>query len=151
MRATKILILLVCAVGLAAALAPAAEAQSFLGEYCWTVQPANNPPALARFGVTNQGGPYYILQGYVTGAPTGVPLFFGSGIMNGGKLYLSFTMTMDEGFWQNASQMRGEMDGTTLNGSMWELGTNYDGQSPTPFYPYFDGLTMTYNPTCTQP
>jgi hypothetical protein len=148
MRGTKILVVLMFALGLAAAWAPAADAQVFIGEHCWTLQPpGQQSPALARFGVTNQGGPYYILQGYVTGVPNGRPILFGSGIFVGGSLYLTFTMTMEEGTtYKNASQMQGVLNGTTLNGSMWELGNSFNSTNPTtPFNPYFEnGMMMTY-------
>jgi hypothetical protein len=153
MRGTKILVALLLALGLAAALAPAAEAQTFFGEHCWTVGTVNNPPALARFGVTNTGGPYYLLQGYVTGVPNGVPILFGSGIFVGGNLYLNFTSTKEKVTGsKTTAQMQGVLDGTTLNGSMWDLGMYYDSANPTePFSPYLDSLHMTYNPSCAQP
>jgi hypothetical protein len=159
MRGTKILIVLGCVLGLVAAWTPAAEAQSFIGEVCWTVQPASNPPALAHMGVTYMGAgasssSYYLLQGYVTGVPQGVPILFGSGIFNGGNLYLNLTLTMEEGTtFKSAAQMRGVLNGTTLSGSLWEMGLDYNptGNPTTPIAPYFDGLTMTYNPTCTLP
>jgi hypothetical protein len=146
MRGTRILIVLGCVLGLAAALAPAAEAQVFIGEVCWTVQHASDPPVLARMGVTNMGGPYYILQGYVTGVPQGVPILFGSGIFNGGNLYLELTATMEEtSGYRNTSQMRGSLNGATLGGSLWEIGMDYNPSNPTtPFSPYIDALTMTY-------
>lgn len=158
-RAGRIGWLAAALLGVTLLLAAPANAQVFMGQYCWTVTithedgytvPPPQPQALVRFGVTNTGPSYYLLQGFVDLGPDGYPLLMGSGIAVGPSIFFTFALTHDAGFWKSKSQLQAVLDGS-LNGSMWEIGQEYDSGSPTPYYNYYTQMALTYNPSCTPP
>jgi len=151
MKLTRTLIFVAAVASVLAAGTPIAAAQTYLGEFCWSLSEHHGSGNAAvgdiiyrlRAGVTHLGGRYYLVQGEMGGF--GAPLLLqATGVVVGDVLWLSGTTTEGRCSFQGGVCHAGIMQlalnfstsGSVLWGGFWRLQT--DIVSP-------DGLTASFS------
>lgn len=129
-----------------------AEAQTFLGEFCWNITITEKetgpiPPETipARMGVTYMGGVYYTLQG-IASPPEGPVVLEGTGIVQGPQVLILLNMTHDEiGFEtrHETSTFHMVLSASNLSGTTWDVGTNFNTSTRT-FDNHYSAGTATF-------
>lgn len=129
-----------------------AEAQTFLGEFCWQMTGTENesgpiPPetALARMGVTYLGGSYYLLQGIANSAD-GPVILNGTGIFYGSQVLMTLTLSQDHtpfDHWRDGSTVQVTLDASSLSGTFWDVGSSFNPTTRT-FGPMYSAGTATF-------
>jgi hypothetical protein len=130
-----------------------AEAQTFLGEFCWQMTGTENetgpiiPPetALARMGVTYLGGSYYLLQG-IANSTDGPVILNGTGIFYGSQVLMSLSLSQDHtpiGPWRDSSTVQVTLNASSLSGTWWDVGSSFNPTTRT-FGPMYGAGTWTF-------
>ncbi len=118
-------------------LFPAADAmaQGYLGKYCWTLtittrETGSVTPETFAFqaDVLYLGGESYSLNGKVVPSGDNPAVYSGTGIVIGGTLYASMAGSQSHASsgWQDSSVMHLELDVSTLNGTMYDVGNDFN-------------------------
>ncbi len=153
--AGSIMAAVVFILGLNISQALAGNSFNFLGETTWTVTInetyQNNVPIGTTFTMTGAisklGGNYYLFQGYVLNSGDGPFLLAGSGVLNGGVLYLTLNTSQQHTDSQTDSNrdtgvMHVQVDPSTLSGTFYEVGHDFD-RVPHAFSERFTAGTVT--------
>jgi hypothetical protein len=130
-------------------------AQQYLGQTTWTVTKTQdkhgpvNPPQNFTFtgSITRMGGAYYTMQGYVNVPADGPFIAAGGGVLLGNLLYLTLSTSQRHvGTDRDSRVLHLELNKTTLNGTYYEEGRDFDtataGPSPV-FSDHFSAGTVT--------
>lgn len=119
----------------------AAEATpNYLGDYCWTLTITDTTVSdlqvgatfILRFGVTYMGGSYYSLQGIATFANDGPYVVAGSGVLQGSTIHLAASGGQDHvpyTTWRDTSKLMMALDASTLNGTFYDIGSDFNTSS----------------------
>jgi len=151
MKKSGLVILMILA-ALVLAWGTRAEAQTFLGEFCWQITGTENesgpiPPetALARMGVTYLGGSYYLLQG-IANSPDGPVILNGTGIFYGSQVLMSLSLSQDHtpfDHWRDSSIIQMTLNASSLSGTWWDVGNSFNLTTRT-FLPMYGAGTATF-------
>ncbi len=101
MQKTRILVFLAALATVLTAGPPSAAAQTYLGEFCWSIfitadesGPVSEGPGVLKAGVTQLGGAYYLLQGRLPTEDN--PAFVnGTAVVIGNDIWINGTTTQD--------------------------------------------------------
>ena len=135
---------------------PGWGAPKYLGESTWTVtitiredgNVSENISGSVKMAITQTGGNYYTVQGYIELPDDGPYIMAGGGALIGETIYLNLTTTQKhtDGNWRDTGMMQVQLNKTTLNGTFYEIGYDFDvgsaGDSPH-FADRFTGGTLT--------
>ena len=116
---------------------PAADAmaQGYLGKYCWTLTittretgPVTPETFTLQADVLYLGGESYSLNGKVVPSGDNPAVYSGTGVVIGGTLYASMAGSQshasDAG--RDSSVMHVELNTSTLNGTVYEVGNDFN-------------------------
>lgn len=136
-----------------------AEAQTFLGEFCWNITttekkagPISSETLPVRMGVTYMGGVYYTLQGISSGPEGQGPVVLGgTGIVQGTQVLLTLDSAYDESRSvtnpkRKISTFQMVLSASDLSGTYWDVGTNFNTSTRT-FDNHYSAGTATFT-TC---
>jgi hypothetical protein len=153
--AVSIMAAAVFILGLNISQALAGNSFNFLGETTWTVtinETYNNNVTIGTTfpmtgAISKVGGNYYLFQGFVQNSGDGPFLLAGSGVLNGGVLYLTLNSSQQHTDSQTDSNrdtgvMHVQVDPSTLNGTFYEVGHDFD-RVPHAFSERFTAGTVT--------
>jgi hypothetical protein len=95
-------------------------------------------------GISKVGDEFYLFQGYVTLPDDGPFVMSGSGFMNGNtlKFTLSESQFHTSNSWRDSGVMHVSMDKTTLNGTLYDIGHDFN-TSTRQFAPRYTAATLT--------
>lgn len=129
-----------------------AVAGSYLGEYCWSMQvtetdtgPVSEGPFLVRAGATSMGGAYYMLQGTVTVSDDSPMVFGGAGTVVGNEVVFTLNGSQQHSAepWRDTSTLQVRIDLSTLNGTLWDIGNDFN-TSQRSFDRRYSAATLTH-------
>jgi hypothetical protein len=121
--------------GLSLSPAQATSTPVYLGQTTWsgTITAGDNvgQTFTCTGGITRLGDTYYEFQGYVN-MPSGVFVIAGGGVLINGQVIFSVTtsQTHSDSNWHDTGVMRVTLDQSTLNGTSYEIGHDYDTGTP---------------------
>jgi len=110
-----------------------AGAIEYLGEFCWSFTYNENTAGeitpvtgISKYGITNTGGGYYLLQGKGTDDSTAG--FFASAVIDGNHLVITAYGTYENTELNNRQTRisQWKLDLVTLNGTVWRTVTRFD-------------------------
>jgi hypothetical protein len=139
--------------GLCASHALASNPVTYLGKTTWTatITDDNKPSKIgASFtitgGISKVGDEFYLFQGYVTVGTDGPFVMSGSGFMMGSTLVFTLAESQKHTSesWRDSGVMHVSVDTSTLNGTFYDIGHDFDASSRT-----FDQRYTAGNLTCT--
>jgi len=126
--------------------APSPGVAQYLGETTWTVSitqdeygPKSNTSIMTG-AITRAGGAYYTMQGYANPPGDAPFILAGGGVLIGQTLYLTLTAsqlhTNSPDNWRDTSVVQFQLDKTTLNGTLYEVGHDFKLSSagPSPIF-----------------
>ncbi len=134
-----------------------AAAQSYLGTYCWnmtitftTVTGAQHGPFVMQADVAHVGGNTYSMHGRLTPSGDAPAIYSGSGPIIGNTLYLSMagSQSHTSEAWRDTSVAHLELDLSTLNGTIYDVGTDYNPATGVFSNHRYTAATLTLLPTC---
>ncbi len=107
---------------------------TYLGKTTWTVHVDQStvPQAAGQSftmtgAVSKVGDEFYLFQGYVNDAVSGPYVVSGSGFLNGTTLVFTLSESQrHSGASRDSGVLHVELDKTTLNGTMYDIGHDYD-------------------------
>ena len=121
--------------GLGSSNALAGSAVTYLGRTTWTgkITQANYSKNIGNTftvvgGITRVGDEFYAFQGYVTAGTDGVVVLSGSGFLMGTTLLFTMSESQEhtDNSWRDSGVMRVSVDQSTLNGTFYDIGLDYD-------------------------
>ena len=107
----------------------------YLGKLCFTFTiterqtgPVSGQAFTAKLDTTFLGGDSYAFNGYVSVADDGPFVVTGSGVMVGTVLYINFhgTQKHTSESWRDTGTNQTQLDLSTLSGTFYEVGHDYD-------------------------
>ncbi len=113
---------------------------TYLGKTTWTatITDDTDPTKIgATFtvtgGVSKVGGEFYMFQGYVTPDTDGPFVISGSGFLMGNTLVFTASESQQHTIetWRDSGVMHISIDKTTLNGTFYDIGTDYNPSGKT--------------------
>lgn len=113
------------------------------GEVCWSmyvIQTEDGPatateqgPFIARYRMTHTGGSYFILQGTITVPNDNPVLHFGSAVRIDNEILITMNTSQDHNSsnpsdapWRDTGTLHIRLDATTLNGTFWQNGLDFN-------------------------
>jgi hypothetical protein len=126
---------LVLILGLSSSQVQAVSTPQYLGKTTWEITITDDTVEAkigAKFtitgGVTKVGDEFYLFQGYVIPEGDGPFVVSGSGFLNGNTL--EFTLSESQYHtsetWRDSGVMHVSMDKTTQNGTVYDIGHDFD-------------------------
>jgi hypothetical protein len=132
-----------------------AAAMRYIGQITWTAEQTEDetgPITPVTFpmtvGISQMGGPYYIVQGIVN-LPSGAPVILsGGGQIVGSDLVLTMTCCRDDVSvsWFSGSSLYAKVDKTSLNGIFKVINNNFNTSSHSFDSSYVAGNLTTSTP-----
>ena len=125
--------------------APSRAAAQYLGQSTWNISVTQRESgavseSISMTGaITRTGGTYYTMQGHVSLPDDGPFILAGGGVLIGETLYLSLATAQHhtENSWRDTGVMHVQLNKTTLNGTFYEVGHDFQTSSIGPS-PVFD-------------
>ena len=146
MKKKAVVFVFLVSLGLSILGAPSVVAAQYLGETIWTVSitqdeygPKSNTSIMTG-AITRAGGAYYTMQGYANPPGDAPFILAGGGVLIGQTLYLTLTAsqlhTNSPDNWRDTSVVQFQLDKTTLNGTLYEVGHDFKLSSagPSPIF-----------------
>jgi hypothetical protein len=121
--------------GLSVSNALAVNSFNYLGKTTWTATITDdNKPEKIGFsftvtgGISKVGDEFYLFQGYVTAGTDGPFVMSGSGFMMGTTLVFTLSESQQHTSitWRDSGVMHVSIDKTTLNGTFYDIGHDFD-------------------------
>ncbi|PKN28797.1 MAG: hypothetical protein CVU64_11440 [Deltaproteobacteria bacterium HGW-Deltaproteobacteria-21] len=121
--------------GLGFSNALAGSVVTYLGKTTWTAkitQASDSKNIGGTFtvvgGITKVGDEFYAFQGYVTSDSDGPFVMSGSGFLMGTTLLFTLSESQEhtDNSWRDSGVMRVSMDQSTLNGTFYDIGLDYN-------------------------
>jgi hypothetical protein len=141
---------LVLTLGLNLSPVQAASSPSYLGQTTWTVtitQSTVQGNVGQQFpvtgGITRLGDNYYLFQGFVTPGDDNPFVMSGGGVLLNGQVILTLSTSQNHtDTWRDGGIMQVNLSQATLNGSLYEIGHDYNTASPGSFDQRFTAGTL---------
>ena len=134
-----------------------AQNASYMGRYCWTITVTDTTvtgmtvPAtfVLTSDIVGMGGVSYTLTGYTTDPGDNPAVYGGVGHIVGNTLYLNLTGSQKHiGQDRDTSVFHAEIDPTTLAGTFYEVGNDFNVVTRSPDSGRYTAGTIALAPTC---
>jgi hypothetical protein len=134
-RISVLLFSLALLLGMSGVQAQAASTPSYLGQTSWSVtitQNTSDPGLVGQSfpvtgGITRLGDNYYLFQGYVAPPDDNPFVLSGGGVLLNGQLILTLNTSQNHtDTWRDGGLMQVNVSQDTLNGSLYEIGHDYN-------------------------
>ncbi|EKD96995.1 MAG: hypothetical protein ACD_23C01143G0001 [uncultured bacterium] len=113
-----------------------ALAVEFIGNYCWTITITDSTvtglvipsTAVLKSDIVNMGGTSYALTGTITDPGDNPYMLGGVAQSIGSKIYMHLTGSQSHlsGGWRDSSVIYAELDASTLSGTMYDMGNDFN-------------------------
>lgn len=133
-KIAALIVTVVLLLGPVGSAALAAGSVTYLGKATWTAlitdstDPDNiNVSFSFTGGISRVGDEFYLFQGYAN-TPDGPFVMSGSGFLNGSTLVFTLSESQQHtgSTWRDTGVMHVSIDKSSLNGSMYDIGTDFD-------------------------
>lgn len=118
---------------------PGWGAPRYLGESTWTItitmdedgQVSGSNTGTVKMAITQMGGSYYTVQGYLEMPDDGPFILSGGGVLIGDTFYFTVTGSQKhtDSDWRDTDIMQIQMNKDTLNGTFYSVGHDFDESS----------------------